>query len=183
MFKKKQINKYFLPYQPRVNVAKLANLQSTVSLHFETSCICTACMTPNVANVTSPLTPFSFRRARRVKSVAPSKNLPFTEHINGQWFSPLVEADVRPLVVLRRTRDLMILARFLHLAGIFAEDDGVGPFHGQLGRLPHRVVLGIRVVVDPHLAAQPSTCCALQLFPHALSAQDSLGVWCAVVRA
>jgi len=109
------------------------------------------------------------------------RNLPFTEYIYGQRFSPLVQVNVRPVAILRRIRDCFVLIRFLRFVGIFAEHDSAGPLHGQF-RLPHRTELGIRVVMDPHLAANyserlgrartrvyvtcctVSTCCALQLF-------------------
>lgn len=116
--------------------------------------------------------------------LAHARNLPFTKHIDGQCFSPLLYSKVRPIAVLRRACDSAVVARFRHLVGIFTEHDRARPLHSQLGRLPHRAVLGIRVVVDPHLATGrsestvtcayvrvyatltvwPSTCCALQLF-------------------
>ena len=92
-----------------------------------------------------------------------------------------MQVNVRPVAILRRIRDCFVLIRFLRFVGIFAEHDSAGPLHGQF-RLPHRTELGIRVVVDPHLAANyserlgrartrvyvtcctVSTCCALQLF-------------------
>ena len=92
-----------------------------------------------------------------------------------------MQANVRPVAILRRIRDFVVHVRFLRFVGIFAEHDGAGPLHGQF-RFPHRTEFGIRVVVDPHLAANHSerlgrarirvyvtcctvsTCCALQLF-------------------